>query len=107
MDMYKVYVSLTKPDPMVICLQEYLGEFREKLESVEQKLRDQDGKASAELGVERVNVMLEHSGQHVYYFRLTMMEEKIVGGNKIFTIMEANKSGINSGLSSSMTAMLS
>ena len=105
--MYKVYVSLTKPDPMVICLQEYLGEFREKLESVEQKLRDQDGKASAELGVERGNVMLEHSGQHVYYFRLTMMEEKIVGGNKIFTIMEANKSGINSGLSSSMTAMLS
>ena len=85
--MYKVYVSLSKLDPMVICLQEYLWEFREKLESVEQKLRDQDGKASAELGVERGNVMLEHSGQHVYYFRLTMMEEKIVGCNKIFTIM--------------------
>ena len=37
---------------------------------------------------------LEHSVQHVYFFRLTMKEEKIVRGNKNFPIMEANKSGI-------------
>ena len=36
---------------------------------------------------------LEHSVQHVYYFRLTMKEVKIVRGNKNFPIMEANKSG--------------
>ena len=58
-------------------------------------MRDQEGKARAELGVARGKVMkLEHSGQHVYYFRLTMKEEKIVRGNKNFTFMEANKSGI-------------
>eukprot|EP00090_Calanus_glacialis_P000024 TRINITY_DN10022_c0_g1_i1.p1 TRINITY_DN10022_c0_g1~~TRINITY_DN10022_c0_g1_i1.p1 ORF type:complete len:917 (-),score=322.44 TRINITY_DN10022_c0_g1_i1:110-2860(-) len=149
-DMYKVYVSLSKLDPLVNCLQEYagegnnyatlqdnfikdfqeaqkdfekfyqmvettldlkqvdqgqflikpdfddnLGELREQLDNVEQKVRDQEGKASAELGVERGKVLkLEHSGQHGYYFRLTMKEEKIVRGNKNFTIMEANKSGI-------------
>ena len=38
---------------------------------------------------------LEQSGHHGYYFRLTMKEEKIVRGNKNFTIMEVNKSGIN------------
>ena len=118
--MYKVYVSLTKPDPMVICLQEYLGEgnnyatlqdnfikdfqeaqkdfekfyqmvettldlkqvdqgqflikpdfddnlgeLREQLDNVEQKVRDQEGKASAELGVERGKMLkLEHCVQH-------------------------------------------
>jgi len=149
-DLYKVYVALSKLDPLVNCLQEYhgeggnyavlqdnfikdiqeaqkdfekfyqmvettldlkqveqgqflikpdfddnLGELREQLDNVEQKVRDQEGKASAELGVERGKVLkLEHSGQHGYYFRLTMKEEKIVRGNKNFTIMEANKSGI-------------
>ena len=46
-----------------------------------------------QLGVERGKVLkLEHSGQHGYYFRSTMKEEKKVRGNKNFTIMEANKS---------------
>eukprot|EP00092_Neocalanus_flemingeri_P108405 GFUD01139226.1.p1 GENE.GFUD01139226.1~~GFUD01139226.1.p1 ORF type:complete len:741 (-),score=186.32 GFUD01139226.1:48-2147(-) len=149
-DMYKVYLALSKLDPLVNCLQEYqgdsgnyaalqdnfvkdfqeaqkdfekfyqmvettldlkqvdqghflikpdfddnLGELREELDRIEEKVRDQERKASSELGVERGKVLkLEHSGQHGYYFRLTMKEEKIVRGNKNFTIMEANKSGI-------------
>jgi len=149
-DMYKVYVALSKLDPLVTCLQENagegnsfvtlqdnfikdlqeaqkdfekfyqmvettldfkqveqgqfmikpdfddnLGELREQLDSVEQKVKDQERKASSELGVEMGKVLkLEHSSQHGYYFRLTMKEEKIVRGNKNFTIMEANKSGI-------------
>ena len=49
-------------------------------------------KASAELGVERGKVMkLENSGQHVFYFRLTMKKEKIVRGNKNFMIQVRNK----------------
>jgi len=149
-DMYKVYLALSKLDPLVSCLQENagegktfatlqdnfikdlqeaqndfekfyqmvettldlkqveqgqfmikpdfddnLGELREQLDSVEQKVRDQEGKASSELGVEKGKVLkLEYSAVHGYYFRLTMKEEKAVRGNKNFTIIESNKSGI-------------
>ena len=66
---------MIKPD-----FDDNLGELREQLDNVEQKVRDQEGKASAELGVERGKVLkLEHSGQHGYYFRLTMT---IVRGNE-------------------------
>jgi len=149
-DMYKVYVALSKLDPLISCLQEKagdgdnyvylqdnfikdfqeaqndfekfyqmvettmdlkqveeghfmikpdfddnLGELREQLDTIENRIKDQESKASIELGVERGKVLkLEHSSIHGYYFRLTMKEEKIVRGNKNFHVIEANKSGI-------------
>lgn len=43
---------MIKPD-----FDDNLGELREHLDSVEQKVKDQEGKASTELGVERGKVL--------------------------------------------------
>jgi len=72
-----------------------LKELRDELDSIESKIKNQEVKASSELGVEKGKVLkLEYSSQHGYYFRLTMKEEKIVRGNKNYSVIEANKSGI-------------
>jgi len=80
---------LIKPD-----FDDNLGELREQLDRVEEKVHDQERKAGSELGLDGKVLKLEHSGQHGYYFRVTLKEEKSVRGNKNFSIMEANKSGI-------------
>ena len=60
-----------------------------------EKIEKQEGKVCAELGVERGKVLkLEHNAQYGYYYRVTLKEEKLVRGNKNYTIIEANKSGI-------------
>ena len=72
-----------------------LGELREQLDEVLEKIQKQEGKVCAELGVERGKVLkLEHNSQYGYYYRVTLKEEKIVRGNKNYNIIEANKSGI-------------
>ena len=72
-----------------------LGELREQLDEVLEKIEKQEGKVCAELGVEPGKVMkLEHNSQYGYYYRVTLKEEKIVRGNKNYNIIEANKSGI-------------
>ena len=69
--------------------------MREKLDEVLEKIKSQEGKASAELGLERGKVLkLEHNAQHGYYFRITLKEEKSVRGNKNYHIIESNKSGV-------------
>ena len=150
-DMYRVYVSLSRLDPLIGCLQDNcgegsdnfavmqdnfikdlqeisndfekftqmvettidlkqveqghfmikpdfddnLGELREQLDDVDEKIRAQEAKTAAELDVERGKVLkLEHNSQYGYYFRVTLKEEKSVRGNKNYNIIEANKSGI-------------
>ena len=150
-DMYRVYVSLSRLDPLIRCLQDNcgegsdnfavmqdnfikdlqeisndfekftqmvettidlkqveqghfmikpdfddnLGELREQLDDVDEKIRAQEAKTAAELDVERGKVLkLEHNAQYGYYFRVTLKEEKSVRGNKNYNIIEANKSGI-------------
>ena len=69
--------------------------MREKLDEVLEKIKSQEGKASAELGVERGEVLkLEHNAQYGHYFRVTLKEEKFVRGNKNYDIIESNKSGV-------------
>jgi len=150
-DMYRVYVSISKLEPLVECLQENcgeesnnyavlqdnfikdlqelqkdfekfsqmvettidlnqvehghfmikpdfddnLGELREQLDLVDVKIKAQESKAATELDIEKGKVLkLEHNSQYGYYFRVTLKEEKSVRGNKNYTIIEANKSGI-------------
>ena len=150
-DMYRVYVSLSRLQPLITCLQENvgedsdnyavlqdnfikdlqemsqefdkfhqmvestidlkqveqghfmiksefddnLGELRQQLDEIDDKIRVQESKAAAELDVEKGKVLkLEHNSQYGYYFRVTLKEEKSVRGNKNYTIIEANKSGI-------------
>ena len=150
-DMYRVYVALSRLDPLISCLQENcgedsgsftvlqdnfikdlqelakdfekfhqmvettvdlkkveqghfmikpdfdekLGELREQLDEVEEEIRGQESRAASQLGVERGKVLkLEHNAQYGHYFRVTLKEEKNVRGNKNYSIIEANKSGI-------------
>jgi len=150
-DMYRVYVSISKLQPLVECLQENcgeessnyavlqdnfikdlqelqkdfekfhqmvettidlkqveqghfmikpdfddnLGELREQLDLLDVKIKAQESKAATELDIEKGKVLkLEHNSQYGYYFRVTLKEEKSVRGNKNYTIIEANKSGI-------------
>ena len=82
---------------LIICsdFDDSLGELREQLDEVMEKIQKQEGKVCAELGVERGKVLkLEHNSQYGYYYRVTLKEEKIVRGNKNYNIIEANKSGI-------------
>ena len=81
---------MIKPD-----FDDNLGELREQLDDVDEKIRAQEAKTAAELDVERGKVLkLEHNSQFGYYFRVTLKEEKSVRGNKNYNIIEANKSGI-------------
>merc|ERR1719150_2188776 len=74
---------------------EDLAELRNELDEKLKEIKIQEGKASAELGVERGEVLkLEHNAQYGHYFRVTLKEEKNVRGNKNYSIIEANKSGI-------------
>ena len=150
-DMYRVYVALSRLEPLISCLQENcgedsgsftvlqdnfikdlqelakdfekfhqmvettvdlkkveqghfmikpdfdekLGELREQLDEVEEEIRGQESRAASQLGVERGKVLkLEHNAQYGHYFRVTLKEEKNVRGNKNYSIIEANKSGI-------------
>ena len=150
-DMYRVYVALSRLEPLISCLQENcgedsesftvlqdnfikdlqelakdfekfhqmvettvdlkkveqghfmikpdfdekLGELREQLDAVEEEIRGQESRAASQLGVERGKVLkLEHNAQYGHYFRVTLKEEKNVRGNKNYSIIEANKSGI-------------
>ena len=81
---------LIKPD-----FDDNLGELREQLDDVDEKIRTLESKTAAELDVEKGKVLkLEHNSQYGYYFRVTLKEEKSVRGNKNYSIIEANKSGI-------------
>ena len=150
-DMYRVYVSLSRIEPLISCLQDNcgegsdnfavmqdnfikdlqelskdfekfaqmvettidlkqveqghfliksdfddnLGELREQLDDVDEKIRNLESKTAAELDLEKGKVLkLEHNAQYGYYFRVTLKEEKSVRGNKNYSIIEANKSGI-------------
>ena len=65
------------------------------MDAVLEKIKSQEGKACAELGVESGKVLkLEHNPQYGYFFRVTLKEEKSVRGNKNYTILESNKSGV-------------
>ena len=72
-----------------------MGELRVQLDAVLEKIKSQEGKACAELGVESGKILkLEHNPQYGYFFRVTLKEEKSVRGNKNYTILESNKSGV-------------
>ena len=81
---------MIKPD-----FDDNLGELREQLDLLDVKIKAQESKAATELDIEKGKVLkLEHNSQYAYYFRVTLKEEKSVRGNKNYTIIEANKSGI-------------
>ena len=81
---------MIKPD-----FDDNLGELREQLDLIDVKIKAQESKAAAELDLEKGKVLkLEHNSQYGYYFRVTLKEEKNVRGNKNYSIIEANKSGI-------------
>lgn len=71
-----------------------LGELREELDSVEEKVQSALQSLRRELNLDK-QLMLEHSSSKFgYYFRLTMKEEKAVRNDRSMTILESNKSGV-------------
>ncbi len=74
---------------------ENLGELQVERDSLSERIKRALVSCASELGLEPDKVLkLEQSGQHGYFFRLTMKEEKSVRNDRSFTIIEANKTGV-------------
>ena len=74
---------------------EQLGELRQELDTVENRIQQTLTSLGNELKLEPFKVLkLEHSSIHGYFFRLTMKEEKAVRNDRSMIILESNKSGV-------------
>jgi len=71
---------------------ENLGELREELDSLDEKLQKTRNRTASELGLDTLK--LEESGQQGFYFRLTLKEGGPVSKSKDYTVFETNKTGI-------------
>jgi len=74
---------------------EQLGELRQQLDDLEEKLRRCLSGCASELCLEAGKTLkMEYSGQHGYFFRVTMKDEKNLRGNKSFNIIDSSKGGV-------------
>ncbi|XP_065342598.1 DNA mismatch repair protein Msh2 [Cloeon dipterum] len=72
-----------------------LKEIQSRRSEMKEEMESALFSASRELDLEANKSMkLEYTAQHGYFYRITLKDEKILRGNKKFTIIDTNKAGI-------------